>query len=176
MPHETEPSPQPALLGFLMGEPMHGYELHQQFSQGLGRVWQIGLSQMYAQLKQLEEAGLVGVQLELQATRPPRKVYHLTEEGRAVFLEWLHRPTPYVRRMRVEFLARVYLFHRLGLPGLDELVSQQRAVCQEQVEHFRQLTGEEPDPFRRLVLEFRLGQLQAVISWLERCTHILGSA
>ncbi len=57
MPRDTSVSPQPVLLGLLMNEPRHGYELHQEFSRNLGRVWQIGLSQLYAQLKLLEQAG-----------------------------------------------------------------------------------------------------------------------
>jgi PadR family transcriptional regulator AphA len=167
-------SPQPALLGLLMTEPKHGYELHQEFSNSLGRVWQIGLSQLYAQLKQLEEAGLVTVQTELQPNRPPRKVYHLTSQGREVFLDWVHQPTPYLRRIRVEFLARLYFFQHLSLSGLDQLVTEQKAVCQAQVERFEELAGEPDDQFRRLVLEFRGGQLRAVVQWLDRCAEILG--
>jgi DNA-binding PadR family transcriptional regulator len=47
MPRGTDLSPQPILLGLLMTQPRHGYELYQAFSQELGRVWQIGLSQVY---------------------------------------------------------------------------------------------------------------------------------
>jgi DNA-binding PadR family transcriptional regulator len=156
-----------------MSEPKHGYELHQEFSHNLGRVWEIGLSQLYAQLKLLEEAGLLTAQTEPQANRPPRKVYHLTPEGQEVFSDWVHQPTPYLRHIRVEFLARLYFFQQLSLPGLDQLVAEQKAVCQAQVERFERLAGETEDQFRRLVLEFRRGQLEAVIRWLDRCLEIL---
>jgi DNA-binding PadR family transcriptional regulator len=173
MPHDSNISPQPALLGLLMAQPKHGYELHQEFNRGLGRVWQIGLSQLYAQLKQLEEAGLVTAQTEAQANRPPRKVYHLTAKGDEAFLKWLHQPTPYLRHIRVEFLARLYFFRQLSLPGLDRLVKEQQLVCQVQAERFAKLAGEADDEFRRLVLEFRSGQLEAVIRWLDRSLEIL---
>lgn len=173
MPREDAVSPQPVLLGLLMSAPRHGYELYQEFSRDLGRVWDLGLSKLYAQLKQLEEAGLVEAQLEPQPSRPARKVYHLTSEGRAVFLEWVRQPTPYLRHIRVEFLARLYFFRWLALDGLDQLVAAQQAVCQAQVERFDQLAAETEDPFRRCVLEFRRGQLEAVIDWLDRCLEIL---
>ncbi len=156
-----------------MLQPRHGYELHQEFGRELGRVWQIGLSQLYAQLKQLEEAGLVEAQVEPQPDRPARKVYHLTPDGRDVFLAWVRQPTPYLRHIRVEFLARLYFFRRLALDGLADLVAAQQAVCREQVARFDQLAAEAEDAFRRCVLEFRRGQLQAVIHWLDRCLEIL---
>lgn len=173
MPREDAISPQPVLLGLLMSEPRHGYELYQEFDRELGRVWEMGLSKLYAQLKQLEEAGLVEAQMEPQPSRPARKVYHLTPEGRAVFLDWVQQPTPYLRHIRVEFLARLYFFRWLALDGLEELVARQQVVCQEQVERFAQLAAETDDPFRRCVLEFRRGQLEAVVGWLDRCLEIL---
>lgn len=173
MPRVDAVSPQPVLLGLLMSEPRHGYELYQEFSQDLGRVWDLGLSKLYAQLKQLEEAGLVEAEMEPQPSHPARKVYHLTPEGRAVFLEWVRQPTPYLRHIRVEFLARLYFFRRLALDDLDQLVARQQAVCQSQVERFERLGAEADDAFRRCVLEFRRGQLEAVIRWLDRCLEIL---
>ena len=173
MPREDNVSPQPALLGLLMAEPKHGYELYQEFDRELGRVWQIGQSQLYAHLKQLEEAGLVTVQTEPQPNRPPRKVYTLTPAGRETFLDWVHRATPYLRHIRVEFLARLYFFRWLSLPGLEQLVAEQKDVCQSQIERFEQLSADAEDPFQRCVLEFRKGQLQAVVHWLDRCLEVL---
>ena len=162
----------PVLLGSLLSGPKHGYELYQELEHDLAGVWQIGLSQLYAQLKQLEEAGLVAAQTEPQPNRPPRKVYHVTDEGREVFLHWLHQPTPYLRLIRVEFLLRLYLFDRLSLPGVEQLVLAQRAVCREQADRFRQAAAEAEGGFRRLVHEFRRGQMEAVIRWLDQCLEI----
>lgn len=173
MPRQAGVSPQPALLGLLYSEPKHGYELFQEFSRELGRVWRVGQSQLYAQLKQLEEAGLVSVRVEEQPNRPARKVYRLTPQGRAAFEEWVHQPTPYLRHIRVEFLARLYFFQRLSLDGLHELVTEQKAVCCDQVERFDRLAAETQDAFGMLVLEFRRGQLEAVARWLDRCLEIL---
>lgn len=173
MPHADDSWAHPVLLGLLMSGPKHGYELYQELEQDLGGVWQIGLSQLYAQLKQLQEAGLVDVQTEPQPNRPPRKVYHVTEEGRDVFLHWLRQPTPYLRLIRVEFLLRLYLFDRLSLSGVEQLVAVQRAVCREQADRFEQAAVTAENGFRRLVHEFRQGQMEAVIRWLDRCLEVL---
>ena len=169
MPRQAGVSPQPALLGLLVSEPKHGYELYQEFSRELGRVWRVGQSQLYAQLKLLEEGGLVSVRVEEQPSRPARKIFSLTPEGRAVFEEWVHQPTPYLRRIRVEFLARLYFFQRLSLAGLDQLVARQKGVCREQIERFDRMMADTAEPFAHLVLEFRRGQLEAVVRWLDRC-------
>lgn len=173
MAREETISPQPVLLGLLMDRPRHGYELYQEFQAELGRVWQVGMSQLYAHLRQLEEAGLVAAHTEPQDGRPPRKVYHLTAEGQAAFHAWLRQPTPYVRHLRVEFLARLYFYRHLSLPGLEELVEAQKEVCQAQMGRFARLAEDEEDDFRALVLEFRQGQLQAVVQWLDHCLETL---
>jgi DNA-binding PadR family transcriptional regulator len=173
VPRQAGVSPQPALLGLLVSEPKHGYELFQEFSRELGGVWRIGQSQLYAQLKLLEESGLVSVRVEEQPNRPARKVYQLTPAGRAAFEEWVHQPTPYLRRIRVEFLARLYFYQRLSLAGLDQLVAGQKAVCRDQVARFDRLMADTQDPFAHLVLEFRRGQLEAVLRWLDSCPEHL---
>ena len=173
MTHDAGPSPQPALLGFLMDRPRHGYELHQEFSRELGQVWRVGLSQLYAQIRQLEEAGLVTVRTEPQPNRPPRKVYHPTPAGREAFLDWVHRPTPHLRHIRLEFLAHLYFFRRLALPDLDRLVAEQKALYCARVESLAHAAAETDDDFLRLVLEFRQGQFEAVIHWLDRCLETL---
>lgn len=169
MPREATLPSNLALLGLLMARPQHGYELYQEFNRELGRVWRIGLSQLYAQLKQLEEGGLVTTKVEPQSNRPARKVYRLTSTGRKAFLDWLRQPTPTLNRIRLEFLARVYFFRALDLAGLDELVAAQKAICRERVETLARAASETEDSYARLVIEFRKGQLQAVIGWLDRC-------
>ena len=162
-------SPDPALLGLLMVAPKHGYELHQEFERELGWVWEMGRSQLYAGLRQLAEQGLVDVHEEPQAKHPPRKVYHITPSGREMFLSWLRQPTPYLNRIRLELLARLYFFRRLELDGVEQLVAAQKAICHTRADSLASAAAEEQDAFRRLVLQFRQGQVEAVIGWLHCC-------
>lgn len=166
-------SPQPALLGFLMLGPQHPYELHQEFSRELGRVWHIGQSHLYAHLKQLAESGLVTVTTEPQPNRPARHVYRITQAGQEHFTAWLHQPTRHVRYIRLEFLARLYFFWRLSVPGVEQLVADQKALFQGMANSLSRAIAQADDKYWRLVLEFRQSEVQAIIRWLDRCLEIL---
>jgi PadR family transcriptional regulator AphA len=169
MSRENEITPRSVLLGFLMLGPQHPYELHQEFERELGQVWRIGRSKLYAQLKLLEQAGLVTVQIDPQPNRPPRNMYHITRAGRETFLNWLHQPTMHVRHIRLEFLARLYFFRRLALPGLEQFVTNQKETLQPRTDSLSRAVAETDDDFRKLVLEFRLSQMEAIVRWLDRC-------
>jgi len=163
------PAIQTALLGFLVSSPKHGYELYQEFCSGLGRVWQLGRSKLYAQLKHAEEAGWVTVETELQENRPPRKMYRLTPAGEGAFLHWLHQATPNLRHIRIELLARIFFFQHLRLPGLDDLIIRQKELLQSRIDSLAKKAAETDDSYWQLVLEFRHGQLEAVVRWLDGC-------
>ncbi len=154
--------------------PKHPYELHQEFGRELGRVWYVGQSHLYAYLKQLAESGLATIKIEAQSNRPPRNVYHITPAGREMFLQWLHQPAQHVRTIRLEFLARLYFFRRLSLPRVEQLVADQKALLQPRVESLSRAIAEADDDYWRLVLEFRWTEMEAVISWLDRCLETKG--
>lgn len=168
-PHEQ------VLLGLLMQQPMHGYELSQHFESpaGLGRIWQLGMSQIYAVLKQLEDAGYVEGETELQTDRPPRKVYRITPAGRQAFVDWVAEPVEHMRDLRVELLAKVYFHYELKLPSLESLIEAQLAYCRSQHAGLVDQVQEGTDEMDRLVLEFRASQVQAIVEWLEHCQETL---
>src|SRR3712207_5615002 len=99
-----------ALLGLLHDKPMHGYELYQQLMEpgGLWLVWRMKQSQLYALLARLEEEGYLVAELQPQAARPPRKIFHLTPAGLQAYQGWLASPVTHGRSMRQEFLAKLY--------------------------------------------------------------------
>lgn len=158
------------LLGFLMGGAAHGYELHGRVAEDLGRIWTMGVSNIYGALKRLEQAGQVESTLTPQENRPPRKVYRITPAGRSSFLDWIERPVPNIRDMRVEFPAKLYFFHALGLEGARELIVAQEAVCRERIERLeRRVARCGPRDFDRLVFDFRRRQIEAILAWLKHC-------
>ncbi|MEA3375614.1 MAG: PadR family transcriptional regulator [Chloroflexota bacterium] len=159
-----------AFLGFVTREPMHGYNLHQRVEDELGVIWYMGMSNIYGALKRLEQAGHVESTLRLQEGRPPRKVYRITPAGRRSFLDWVRRPIPTMRDIRVEFLAKLYFFRALGLEGAEELIVAQEPVCRERVERLEQSAAQcAPHEFNRLVYDFRRRQIEAILDWLQFC-------
>lgn len=166
----VSPALEYALLGFQMQGPMHGYDLHRRVRDELGRMWRVGISHTYASLKRLEQAGLLVPSYQTHGNRPPRKVYHITPAGRARFLEWVSRPVPSMRDMRVEFPAKLYFMRCLALPGLDALLAAQEEICRARLERLQQGAARAAvHDVDQLVFEFRCGQIQAALDWLQVC-------
>jgi PadR family transcriptional regulator AphA len=164
-------SPDYVILGLLREKPMHGYELHQRFQADLGRVWNVGLSHIYALLKKLEEDGFVQTTRQLQETRPPRLVYHITEAGQEAFLRWLSEPVESIRQVRLEFLGKLYFCQRMGPQAVEQLVARQVERCRQLAESLQQAEADSPAGaiFDHLVIRFRLSQVRAVLDWLHDC-------
>jgi len=67
-----------ALLTLLAEEPRNGYQLMQEIDRRSGGVWRPSPGSVYPALQQLEDEGLVRAEAE-----GSRKLFHLTDEGRA---------------------------------------------------------------------------------------------
>ena len=159
-----------ALLGFLIREPMHGYDLHQWAKAELGDIWYMGISNIYGTLKRLEENDWVESTLIPQESHPPRKVYQITPGGEQSFFDWLHTPILTMRKMRVEFPTKLYFFRTLELEGVDDLIASQEAFCQEQADKLEHKAAQrDPRDLVRLTFDFRRCQIEAIITWLHEC-------
>lgn len=77
------------LLGVLMGQDQHGYQINEFIERALCRVTTMKKPTAYALLDRLATGGYVGVSREQAGNRPPRKVYSITPDGRALFAELL---------------------------------------------------------------------------------------
>ncbi len=165
-------APDNVILGLLAVQPCHGYQLLDYFHDpnALGRVWMMSTSQLYAVLKRLEQQGLVNGQ-EVQAIdAPTRTEYRLTESGRDSLNNWLsnQHPSASIRRVRVEFLSRLYIARLLGHPTVA-LVQYQKTACQVQREILLAQCAEAQAGVGLLASEFMLAQMDAVLQWIDRC-------
>jgi PadR family transcriptional regulator AphA len=160
-------------LGLLLEKPNHGYALYETFTREFSPVWQAGRSKFYATLNDLHDAGYLDAETIPQEGRPPRRVYSVTESGRAAFYGWLDEPTAQPRDVRVIVPVKLRLYEMLGLASADDLLEAQIAVCRERlaVEAERTETpqAEADDLFYTLLYEFRRRQLIAMIDWLAYC-------
>jgi DNA-binding PadR family transcriptional regulator len=163
------PTPDETLLGLLMQQPQHGYQLLETFQDvsALGRVWKLSTSQLYAVLKRLQAQGFIIGEEAYSADAPPRMVYHITESGKALVMAWLaeEHPSPSVRRVRVEFLSRLYVARILNLSSANILHSQ-KTTCEHKYQQLiaqHQLTE---NTIGDLALEFEIAQLEAILGWI----------
>ncbi|MFH2102502.1 MAG: PadR family transcriptional regulator [Chloroflexota bacterium] len=83
-----------AILGFLNYHPYTGYDLKKIFDTSIRHFWPADQSQIYRTLARLTKQSFAEMEKVAQADRPDRKVYHITEAGRAELLNWLAGPPP----------------------------------------------------------------------------------
>src|SRR5438045_110502 len=110
-----------AILQRLEATPMSGYELKKRFSSSLGYGWRAYDTQIYRELKALEAAGLVSGRAEKGDRGPDRRIYSVTDAGRAVLVAWLQSPlddTWY----KSELTLRIWSMHLIPPGALDELL------------------------------------------------------
>lgn len=153
-------------LGLLMKEPGHGYHLDQTLEEDFQMIWKAGQTKLYVTLSKLEDQGLLRSEMEPQDNRPDRKVYHLTEKGRKTFLEWLKKPVPSMRAVRVELIAKLRFYDLLALPGVEDLIRSQKAVFQRMIEEWEVEKEQEQDSFLAWVYDFRIRQAEFINQWL----------
>ncbi len=96
-----------ALLGLLARAPSSGYDLIRNMEEPVGFFWHARRSQIYPALADLERAGLVTHETVTQEERPNKKVYQITEAGRAELARWVTTPLPRPKD-RDEFMLKVY--------------------------------------------------------------------
>jgi DNA-binding PadR family transcriptional regulator len=166
-----------AILGLLESQPMHGYELFQQFQNGILRqIVHLEMSQMYAFLKKLERLEYIEAELEPQGVRPPRKIFHLTDAGRSIFFEWLTTPVERPREIRVLFLLKLYFVQRIVPEQTAHLIDQEVIACRTFLDHLE--AQRLPDArtsdtafLDHVVLRSRIHQTRALLDWLSELQH-----
>ncbi len=79
-----------ALLGLLSQQPRHGYELGTAFESLVGgkEIWEVKPAQIYTTLVRLAESGLVVVEAVEKEGGPEKRIYAVTEAGRAELQSW----------------------------------------------------------------------------------------
>jgi PadR family transcriptional regulator, regulatory protein PadR len=77
---------EPAVLFLLAERPAHGYELLDQLPELTGE--RVDMGNLYRFLRLLEAEGIVRSAWDDDAPGPSKRVYELTDEGRALLAEW----------------------------------------------------------------------------------------
>jgi len=95
-----------AILVSLSEQSGSGYELAQRFDRSIGFFWRATHQQIYRTLRTMEDDGLVSVTPVRQRGRPDKKVYDVSDAGRAHLAAWIaEAPTGSGPEARVRDLA-----------------------------------------------------------------------
>lgn len=166
-----------AILGLLRRGPSYAYELHQalQTTESLHYIWTLKQSNFYALLKTFEDAGYVSNIGQRKGIGPRRRMLRLTALGELAFTQWLETPVSHGRDFRLEFLAKLVFAVERSNQSVASLIDLQREACEEWIAEMEYELGviSSERSLERLVLQFRLGQLHAIQTWLEMCNNTL---
>ena len=81
-----------AILVALCEQSGSGYELARRFDRSIGYFWAATHQQIYRTLRAMEDDGWVHVTPVAQQGRPDKKVYTVSEAGRAELARWIAEP------------------------------------------------------------------------------------
>ena len=156
------------LLGLLDAEPRYGYELKAVFEQVTGGTWPLNVAQVYTALTKAEKDGLVHAEVVPQDLLPDRKVFALTDKGRAALHAWTAEPDTGPVRLRDEFFLKICVLTLTDHAAAAALVHRQRDA------HLAALAalGDTTDrrtlhPATELLLEAAALRLEADLRWLD---------
>ncbi len=153
------------LLGFLHDRPMTGWDLAESVQLTIGQFWNMSRSQVYRELKTLEEGGFV-----VGGDRGARdkRHYTITEDGRAAFKDWISQePGPEIARYPM--LITVWFGDHLDDVDLGWSLSVHYARHRKRLEFLNRLYEEVEDESLPASRATRFGRMyeQMVVDWFE---------
>jgi DNA-binding PadR family transcriptional regulator len=161
------------LLGMLAIEPMSGYDLGLTIRGSVGHFWNESYGQIYPNLKKLAGDGCVSSKTERQKGKPDRRIYSITEKGRARLRKWLAVP-PQPDTPRNEMLLKLFFGEQVPaqiLIGYVERMAEDRRTLLALLERTER---EEIDrsrypgaPYWRMAAHFGQMELRAHLRWAE---------
>jgi DNA-binding PadR family transcriptional regulator len=93
----------------LTSQPMTGYDVYKNFQTSVGYVWHAPDSQIYPELRRMEQDGLIRGETVPWGKRGTKKRYSITEAGIRSFQEWLNTPPEHQRERDPIRLRAAYL-------------------------------------------------------------------
>jgi DNA-binding PadR family transcriptional regulator len=93
----------------LTSQPMTGYDVYKNFQTSVGYVWHAPDSQIYPELRRMEQDGLIRGESVAWGKRGTKKRYSITEAGVESFQRWLNEPPDYQRERDPIRLRAAYL-------------------------------------------------------------------
>lgn len=155
-----------------------GYDIKKHFETAFSHFFLAGFGSIYPALAELAETGLVTCEPQPQQGRPDRKIYYLTDAGRAAFREALATTEPR-HKVRSEFLVLMYFAHLMPEGRLREVLEQREREIETLLEAIGQRENnpdESMTPGQRFVTDYGRALLEAAREFTGRHRHLLRQA
>ncbi|MFC6181384.1 PadR family transcriptional regulator [Lactiplantibacillus daowaiensis] len=164
------------ILGLLNQQPLTGYDLTKAFDTEIGEFWQAQHSQIYPQLKRLEDQGYITHEITISGAKLEKKLYHITATGTALLSSWISDGTPDLTATKDEFILKLYFIQNNRDPRLPGMLQEQLALHTGKLAHLKQrLTTVFPTKASQtenyghfLILQHALGRETYYVDWLKQ--------
>ena len=186
-----------AILGLLLEQEMHGYEIRRRLRDDLGLFANISFGSLYPALSRLERSGAVTVTASGGATAAPipstgslsgeraglrarragstlgtkrsRKVYRITDEGRILFEQLLEGDEPAGTDDARSFGLRLAFARHLAPSARLALLERRRAqLTRRLATDLARASGERLDVYTRSLVEHSTEATEHDIAWLDQ--------
>lgn len=164
------------LLGLLMGQSQHGYQINEFIERNLSTVTDMKKPTAYATLDKLNQKGYIDIQLEQEGNRPTRKVYSINESGRNYFYQLLlnnlssAESTNYQGDIGLMFID--FLPMDKAIPALKERLEKNKKI----IDLFNQTPAHGIRTGVNLAVKHKITMLEAEVAFLEEnIQHLLHS-
>ena len=126
------------MLGLLLEQPSHGYELSQRYDERFGTFVSMSVPRVYAALDRLRDNGMIEpVALDTAKPVPKqhlmRRSYRVTAAGVKSYRAWVAERILEDPR-RAELLARIASAGTLGLDGVLDVIDRYERACLEDLQ------------------------------------------
>lgn len=122
-----------AVLAALLDGEYSGYQLAKAFDIGVANFWHALPQQLYTELARLEKDGLVAGRQVIQETRPNKRLFHVTEAGRAE-LERFAADVSKPSFIRDDLLVKVQAADRIGTAPVIEQLEERASAADAKIQ------------------------------------------
>ena len=163
------------ILGLLQQQERTGYDLKTEcFNDRIAHLWQADQAQIYRTLDKLEAQGWLTCTVEFQRDRPNRKVFRITEAGKAETIQWLQTHQP-LTILREPLLAQLHFAAQLPNDAIIRLLEQELEARREKLAECEAIhvpslddpAASREQKMHRLVLELVRRREQTYVDWLK---------
>lgn len=172
-----------AILGLLNQKSMTGYDITKEFEEALCEFWSAKHSQIYPELKSLNEQGMVEYKIEISGNVLEKKLYSITELGKKDFMKWLELKIDIPPTFKDEFRLQLFFSDFLSDKNREELIKNHLNQHRDILEHLRNnqkkfdsIPEKNTNAFSDyLVLLGAIMREENTCKWLEKCLELCNS-
>jgi PadR family transcriptional regulator, regulatory protein AphA len=140
------------------------YRLKQLVADSVGHFWTLQHAQLYSEPERLAKAGYLTERREHGGRR--RKLYSITEEGRAELERWRAEPTDAILELRAPALLKLFFGADPGALAAVQLETHERKLAE--YEQIRDAMPEDVPPGPRLALDAGIDAERHQVEWWRR--------